>query len=107
MWMWPNCVDLLQQQTAVCTWQRLPLASKGKPRWYRWQWINTHRVLLSHTHIHDTKIILSGHSYTLVGMNLHTYPYPCEYRSPIGSLVPTKIVHLSKYYIIQMSSISI
>jgi hypothetical protein len=26
-------------------------------------------------------------------------PYPCGYGSPIGSPVPTKIKHLSKYYI--------
>jgi hypothetical protein len=53
------------------------------------------------------KITPSGHPYTLVGMDLPSYPYPCGYESPFGSPVPTKIKHLSKYYIIQMSSISI
>jgi hypothetical protein len=47
------------------------------------------------------------HPYTLVGMDLPPYPYPCGYGSPIGSPVPTKIKHISKYYTIQMSSISI
>jgi hypothetical protein len=64
-------------------------------------------VLLPHIHTHDTKIISPDHPYTLVGMNLLLYPYPCGYGSPIGSPVPTKIKHLSKYYTIQMSSISI
>jgi hypothetical protein len=56
---------------------------------------------------HVTKITLSDHPYTLVGMDLPPDPYPCGYGSPIGSPVPTKIKHLSKYYIIQMSTISI
>jgi hypothetical protein len=51
------------------------------------------------------KITPLDHPYTLVGMDL--LPYPCGYESPIGSPVPTKIKHLSKYYIIQMSSISV
>jgi hypothetical protein len=56
---------------------------------------DTHWVLLPYIHTHDTKIILSGHSYTLVGMYLPPYPYTCRYESPIGSPVPTKIKHLS------------
>jgi hypothetical protein len=53
------------------------------------------------------KITPPGHPYTHVGMDLPPYPYPCGYGSPIGSPVTTKIKHLSKYYTIQMSSISI
>jgi hypothetical protein len=41
------------------------------------------------------------------GYGFIPYPYPCGYGSPIRSPVPTKIKHLSKYYTIQMSSISI
>jgi hypothetical protein len=62
-------------------------------------------VLLPHTHTHDKKITPSDHPYTLMGMDLP--PYPRGYGSPIGSPVPIKIKHLSKYYIIQISSISI
>jgi hypothetical protein len=40
-------------------------------------------------------------------MDLSPYPYPCGYGSLIGSPIPTKIKHLSKYYTIQLSSISI
>jgi hypothetical protein len=60
-------------------------------------------VLLSRIHTHDTKNSIESPIYTLVDIDLPLYLYPCEY----GSLVPTKIKHLSKYYIIQMSSISI
>jgi hypothetical protein len=51
------------------------------------------------------KITPSDHPYTVVGMDLPSYPYPRRYGSLIGSPVPTKIKHLSKYYIIQMSTI--
>jgi hypothetical protein len=81
------------------------LNQTGSSHYYRWQWVNTHRVLLPHTHTHDIKITPSGHLYTLTDMDL--LPYPCGYGSPIGSSVPTKAKHLSKYYMIQMSSISI
>jgi hypothetical protein len=68
--------------------------------------LNNHRVLLPHTHTHDTKITQSGHPYTgRYGFN--HIPISYGYGSPIGSPVPTKIKQLSKYYIIQMSSISI
>jgi hypothetical protein len=80
---------------------RTPLSTRYVP------WVNTHQVLLPHTHTHDKKITPSGHPFTLVGMDLPPYPYPRGYESPIGSPVPTKIKHLSKYYITQMSSISI
>jgi hypothetical protein len=51
---------------------------------------------------HDKKITSPCHPYTLVGMDLPPYPYPRGYGSPIGLPVPTKIKHLSKYYIIQI-----
>jgi hypothetical protein len=41
------------------------------------------------------------------GYGFTPYQYPCGYELPIGSPVPTKIKYLSKYYIIQMSSIYI
>jgi hypothetical protein len=41
------------------------------------------------------------------GYGFTPYSYPRGYGSPIGSPVPTKDKHLSKYYMIQMSSISI
>jgi hypothetical protein len=66
-------------------------------------------MVIPHTHTHNIKITLSDQSYILAGIDLlsYLYPYPCGYGSPNGSPVPTKAKHLSKYYMIQMSSISI
>jgi hypothetical protein len=36
----------------------------------------THRIFISHTHTHSTKIISSGHPYTLMGIDLpHTHTH--------------------------------
>jgi hypothetical protein len=66
-------------------------------------------MVIPHTHTHNIKITLSDQSYILAGIDLlsYLYPYPCGYGSPNGSPVPTKAKPLSKYYMIQMSGISI